>query len=264
MSEQGVSAFLDFHERVVRPALPWLAPAHVTDDCDPNVIAAGTGGRTGAFAAGRCRAGSPSPSCAPDGRFHFQLTPDLIPGPDLIWHETGHQLDSTLVDREGTDDKVGLYTEWAEVIGRSELVRDGRVGEYFASGLTKAMTGREGGYITFGDAYPVERARAWYLGLEGWRNTMIRREVYPLNLPIGADGYAETAITLPGFDPTKETRVTVDRVGLGAGIRYRGHPVGQAGFLVVDGVQQFGARIRVTDDLPGETAYLRVYAEQQL
>lgn len=93
---------------------------------------------------------------------------------------------------------------------------------------------------------------------------MVKREVYPLNLPIGADGYGETAITLPGFDPTKETLVRVDRVGLGEGIRYTGHPIGQAGFLIVNGVQQFGARIRVTADLPGQTAYLRVVAEQQL
>ena len=264
MSAEGIAAFTEYHAREVRPALPWLAVAHVTDDADPATIYAGTGKTSGALATWRCRAGSPTPGCVDDGRFHYQLTPDLIPGPDLVWHEAGHQIDRTLIDREGTDDKLALYSEWAETIGRPELVRDGRVGEYFASGLTKAMTGREGGYITFGIGYPVERARAWYLGLENWRNRMLRREVYSLNLPIGADGYAETAITLPGFDPTRETRVTVDRVGLGVGIRYRGHPIGQAGFLVVNGVQQFGARIRVTDDLPGETAYLRVYAEQQL
>lgn len=264
MSAEGIAAFVQHHAHEVRPHFPWLRVAHVTDDADPEAIRAGTGNTTGALANGRCRAGSPSPGCVDDGRFHYQLTPDMIPGVDLVWHEAGHQVDRQTVDREGTEDKLALYTEWAETVGRPELVRDGRVGEFFASGLTKAMTGREGGYITFGTGYPVERARAWYLGLEKWRNTMLRREVYPLNLPIGADGYAETAITLPGFDPTKETRVMVDRVGLGEGVRYRGHPIGQAGFLTVNGVQQYGARIRVTDDLPGQTAYLRVVAEQQL
>ena len=264
MSAEGIAAFVEHHAREVRPLFPWLAIAHVTDDADPEAIRAGTGMTTGALANGPCRAGSPTPVCTDDGRFHFQLTPDVIPGGDLVWHEAGHQVDRTLIDREGTDDKVALYTEWAELIGRPELVRDGKIAEYFASGLTKAMTGREGGYITFGDTYPVERARAWYAGLENWRNHMLKREVYPLNLPIGSDGYGETAITLPGFDPTKETTVRVDRVGLGAGIRYKGHPIGQAGFLTVNGVQQYGARIRVTDDLPDQTAYLRVIAEQQL
>lgn len=264
MSAEGIAAFHGHHGQQVRPALPWLRLAHVTDDADPSTIQAGAGSPSGAIATGPCRAGSPTASCTADGRFHFQLTPDLIPGLELVWHESGHQIDRVTVDREGNEDRLALYTEWAETIGRPELVHDGKVGEYFASGLTKAMTGREGGYITFGDTYPVERARAWYLGLEGWRNHMLKREVYPLNLPIGTDGYGETAITLPGFDPTKETFIRVDRVGLGEGVRYRGHPIGQAGFLVVNGVQQYGARIRVTDDLPGQTAFLRVIAEQQL
>lgn len=266
MSEQGVAAFVEHHAREVRSALPWLAGVHVTDDADPALIAAATGGTGGALAAGPCRAGSPTPSCVADGRFHFQLTPDLIPGEDLVIHEAGHQVDRTLIDREGTDDKVALYTEWAETIGRPELVRDGKIAEYFASGLTKAMTGREGGYITFGDAYPIERARAWYVGLENWRNTMLRRHTTPVfGVATDASGYAETTLTLPEFDPTRETEVRVHRVGLTQGERYQGHPIGQAGFVPVNGQTLFGARVRVTNDsVKGGTAYLQVVAEQQL
>ena len=266
MSEQGVAAFLEHHAREVRPLYPWLAPAHVTDDANPSDIAAGTGTMTtGALALGSCTVGM-SPDCAADGRFHFKLTPDLIPGPGLVWHEAGHQVDRTVVDREGMEDRLALYSEWADLIGRPELVHDGKAGEYFASGLTKAMTGQEGGYITFGDAYPVERARAWYVGLETWRNRMIRRHTTPVfGVPTDSQGYAEVTITLPEFDPTRETEVRVHRVGLAQGERYQGHPIGQAGFVPVNGQTLFGARVRVTNDsVKGGTAYLQVIAEQQL
>lgn len=245
---------------------PWLATAHVTDDANPSDISAGTGTMTtGALAVGPCMVGI-SPSCTADGRFHFKLTPDLIPGDGLVWHEAGHQVDRTIVDREGIEDRLALYTEWAWLIERPDLVRDGKVAEFFASGLTKAMTGAEGGYIVFGSAYPVERARAWYLGLEGWRNRMIRRHVTPVfGLATDATGYAETTITLPEFDPTKETEVRVHRVGLAQGEKYQGHPIGQAGFVPVGGQTVYGARVRVTNDsVKGGTAYLQVVAEQQL
>lgn len=78
-------------------------------------------------------------------------------------------------------------------------------------------------------------------------------------------GYAETTITLPDFDPTKETVVDVYRVGLGEGERYQGHPVGQAGFVPVNGQTLFGARVRVSNDsVRGGTAYFKVRAQQQL
>lgn len=265
MSELGIAEFLRFHEEV-RAQVSWLARPHVTDDADPETIRAGTGKTTGAVASGMCRAASPSPSCVADGRFHFQLTPDMIPGVDLVWHESGHQVDAQVVEREGTEDRLALYTEWAELIARPELVRDGKIAEYFASGLTKAMTGREGGYIVFGDAYPRERARAWYVGLEGWRNRMIRRHTTPVfGITTDAQGYAETTITLPEFDPTKDTEVRVHRVGLTQGERYQGHAIGQAGFVPVNGQTLFGARVRVTNDsMKGGTAYLQVIAEQQL
>ena len=267
MSAQGIAAFVDVHAHQVRPAYPWLGPAHVTDDANPADIAAGTGGATtGALAVGPCAPGL-TPSCSGDGRFHFKLTPDLIPGVGLVWHEAGHQIDRRTIDREGHEDRVALYTEWAELIGRPELVRDGKCGEYFASGLTKAMTGGEGGYIIFGDSYPIERARAWYVGLEAWRNTMLRTYITPEPIGIATDasGYAETVITLPEFDPTKPTIVDVYRVGLTSGEKYQGHPIGQAGFLQIGGSFVYGARIRVTNDsVKGGTAYLAVRAQQQL
>lgn len=265
MSAEGIAAFARWHEHL-RTKIVWLAPAHVTDDADPETIRAGSGQPSGALAAGPCRAGSPTPSCVADGRFHFQLTPNFIPGEDLVDHEGGHQVDAQVTTREGTEDRLALYAEWAELIGRPELVRDGRIAEYFASGLTKAMTGREGGYITFGDTYPVERARAWYVGLENWRNRMIRRHTTPVfGLTTDAQGYAETTITLPEFDPTKDTEVRVHRVGLTQGERYQGHAIGQAGFVPVNGQTLFGARVRVTNDsMKGGTAYLQVIAEQQL
>lgn len=264
MSTEGIAAFVGFHSQEVRPLYPWLAVAHVTDDCDPAVIAGVTGNTTGAVANGPCSAGSPTPGCTPDGRFHYQLTPDMVPGIDLVWHEAGHQVDRTLIDREGPEDKVALYTEWAELIGRPELVRDGRIPEFFASGLTKAMTGREGGYITFGTAYPVQQARSWYLGLEKWSNTMMRTYISPdFGLATDAQGYAETTLLLPDFDPTRETVVDVYRVGLAQGERYQGHPVGQAGFVPVSGQTRYGVRVRVTNDsVKGGTAYLKIRAQQ--
>ena len=47
--------------------------------------------------------------------------------------------------------------------------------------------------------------------------------------------------------------------------RDQGHPIGQAGFVPVNGQTLFGARVRITgDSVKGGTAYLQVIAEQQL
>lgn len=58
MSAEGIAEFVRWHEEV-RAQLSWLARPHVTDDADPAVIAAATGGTSGAIAAGPCRVGSP-------------------------------------------------------------------------------------------------------------------------------------------------------------------------------------------------------------
>lgn len=217
MSQQGIHEFLRWGAEVLT-TFTRLPPVRVTDDLVPFTT-------LGGFPATAQYQFTQPPAC------DYKITPMMVPGRALVWHELEHAIFEIVMARVGGQHGRAYVRAAFVARGFDPALVDANEGlakEQMASMLPEAFIGEWGGYIhplwgldpvtrdakvrEFFASDASARMRAFFLGYETWSPPAQPIVVPPA--PV-APTPAPTAPTLPELAPIYYSQWDPDHVGSG-------------------------------------------------